>query len=372
MTSHNTPPDLKRQILIDLSIRARSGIALYPIIWFITAFWANIEERDPSVFYFVSVICILITLLRVLHDLVLNNSANLDITFMFNSLVALILLSAFCWGVLSAWIIFNDSYPQLHYLYKIIIAVFATAGGSVLSISRIISILYPFLVLGPSLIIAFLLGGMEYTTSFILASFLIAYILKSASASRNDYKKAVYSHILAEDRAVQLQELSRTDPLTGLKNRQFLNHQLPEEWSSCCRAESPLAVLMIDLDHFKQINDNYGHIAGDQCLQHVAHILNKEITRTTDKVARFGGEEFIVLLPHTNLTNAVQKAEQILVAISKADLVVGSHNIPIRCSIGAACRIPEPDSSYEKLIIEADNALYEAKQQGRNQVCISS
>lgn len=161
----------------------------------------------------------------------------------------------------------------------------------------------------------------------------------------------------------ELENLARRDALTGLQNRLSANERLREEFLRIRRTSRPHAVLLMDIDHFKRINDTYGHEAGDHVLQQVGNVLKASI-RATDFVARFGGEEFLVLLPETGADGALTIAEKIRLAVAAATLP-GIAGVTI--SIGVSTALPE-DSSEDQAVRRADKALYQAKAEGRNRV----
>lgn len=171
------------------------------------------------------------------------------------------------------------------------------------------------------------------------------------------------------DRTHELELLARKDALTGLFNRKALDEQLKSEVDRATRYQHEMILMMLDIDHFKLVNDNYSHLAGDRVLKEIARILLKTI-RTTDFAARFGGEEFIVLLPETDIKEAGQLAERLRREIG--DLKVEDEegqSIDITASIGVAM-FPEHAQTPRNLIGKADEALYEAKKQGRNRVVL--
>lgn len=165
----------------------------------------------------------------------------------------------------------------------------------------------------------------------------------------------------------------RKDSLTGLSNRRALDEELNREWLRSLREQRPLAVLLIDIDHFKGYNDCYGHLEGDTCLQRVARLLEQNLRRPSDQVFRYGGEEFVVLLPHTNLQQAVHVAQNLREAIAAQNIpsqAAPVHGV-VTISIGVASATPQPapHPATCPLIGLADEALYQAKALGRNQVC---
>jgi len=164
-----------------------------------------------------------------------------------------------------------------------------------------------------------------------------------------------------QQREAQMIALSMTDALTGLGNRRRLEQALVQEVSRVERAGGKLCAVMADLDHFKRINDVYGHEAGDKVLAAVGDLLRRQ-TRPTDIVARFGGEEFVILMPHTDLTHAIGAAERVRMALGANP--VHPLPAPITASFGVAELMAGEHSDV--LMRRVDEALYRAKQLGRN------
>jgi diguanylate cyclase (GGDEF)-like protein len=170
-----------------------------------------------------------------------------------------------------------------------------------------------------------------------------------------------------DESQAKLIEMATTDGLTGLYNRKIALMRFEEEISKHVRFKKPLSCLMIDIDHFKSINDTYGHQAGDAFLQLTADILTK-CSRKYDTVCRYGGEEFIIILPESDLDTASFVAKKIREKIISAYLPFGEHIIKATISIGAAQMSEDKTETVDEIIWRADNALYAAKQQGRNRV----
>lgn len=169
-----------------------------------------------------------------------------------------------------------------------------------------------------------------------------------------------------------LQAMAFRDGLTGIANRRRFDEALAAEWRHCRREALPLALLMIDIDHFKRYNDRYGHQAGDECLRAVAQTLSGKPGRAHDLLARYGGEEFVCLLPNCDLSGATTRAEELRQAV--ADLQLAHADSPsascVTISIGVSSCIPEAEEGACALLAAADQALYQAKQNGRN--CVAS
>lgn len=168
-----------------------------------------------------------------------------------------------------------------------------------------------------------------------------------------------------EEVLAKVEFLAITDPLTGLYNRRHFEIMIEKEFNRTARYNSPTSCLMIDIDYFKRINDEYGHRAGDTVLKEIADLL-KRCLRKIDTVARWGGEEFVVLLPGTNKKGATDASSRILGAISEHQFSGIQRQITV--SIGIAAVPGCPADSAEKLIDASDNAMYEAKSKGRNRI----
>lgn len=175
--------------------------------------------------------------------------------------------------------------------------------------------------------------------------------------------------VLAEH-ILELSTMGNTDQLTGIPNRRNFDNRLNLEWNRAVREHAPISVLLLDVDKFKNYNDTHGHQQGDIALKAVANVLKHSVKRSIDFAARWGGEEFVVLLPDTNNHGALTVAEKIRKEIEKAMIHCadesGAH---VTVSIGVNTQTPAPDSQLSVFISEADSALYLAKARGRNRVC---
>lgn len=197
------------------------------------------------------------------------------------------------------------------------------------------------------------LGAVDYITKPFRTAIVMARI-------ENHLKLKRYQDLLKRQ--------STMDGLTGLSNRRAFDETLGHEWRRATRLQSPLSLVLLDIDHFKQYNDHYGHLAGDECLRGVGRAL-ASVGRVIDFVGRYGGEEFVCILPHTDLEGAAKVAERIRRVVSelRVEHLHSSAAEHVTVSLGVATTVPDPGVSPETLIERADKMLYRAKEQGRNQ-----
>ncbi|WP_164487784.1 MULTISPECIES: GGDEF domain-containing protein [unclassified Pseudomonas] len=166
-----------------------------------------------------------------------------------------------------------------------------------------------------------------------------------------------------------LEHIAKTDSLTGLPNRRCFDSTLEKEWSRACRTGNSVALILIDIDWFKQYNDHYGHVLGDECLRRIAELIGKNINRPADLAARYGGEEFVILLPETELSGAVKIAEEVRSAIEAEKIAhQGSPVGFVTISAGVSSNHQRGVNAATDLLEKADGFLYGAKKRGRNRV----
>lgn len=175
-----------------------------------------------------------------------------------------------------------------------------------------------------------------------------------------------------KDANEEIRILSITDPLTGCFNRGYMTGHLPEEIERSRRYGHPLVVILCDIDHFKRLNDTYGHQTGDRVLAAFAQEIRETIRKNIDWVVRYGGEEFLVVLPETNFEGGSRMAERLRRAVALMELKEREHKIKITASFGVTAFDPDTageKTSPEAIISRADKCLYQAKKEGRNRVC---
>ncbi len=210
-------------------------------------------------------------------------------------------------------------------------------------------------------------GGDDYLAKPVRSVVLAAKVKAMARLHQMRIKLDATSRSLQEAN-LELLRLTTVDGLTGIANRRRFDEALRVEWLRAMRDTTALSLLMIDIDHFKNYNDHYGHLAGDDCLRRVAQTLRDNLSRPADLVARYGGEEFVVLLPLTPLGGAMGISNQLCKAISNLAIPHANSGAADRVtiSVGACTVVPETSLTEQSLISHADEQLYRAKHEGRN------
>jgi diguanylate cyclase (GGDEF)-like protein len=182
-------------------------------------------------------------------------------------------------------------------------------------------------------------------------------------------KARVTNNVTLKKQRDLLERLNVTDHLTGIANRRCFDDTLDYEYQSARRSGSSLSLILVDIDLFKAVNDTGGHVFGDECLKKIANALSKSVSRSTDFVSRYGGEEFAVVLPSTDGEGALEAAEKMRSNVESLHIPHPSNGEPITISLGVSTLIPSKEMSPELIIKQADAKLYEAKESGRNKVC---
>lgn len=188
----------------------------------------------------------------------------------------------------------------------------------------------------------------------------------------NDVSIAVKKERLLREQADSLRGLAYIDGLTGIPNRRRMDEYLGDEFKRAIRSNTPLSIIMLDIDYFKQYNDSYTHSAGDFCLQRVANAIKATLRRPADLVARYGGEEFAIILPDTPANAAIALAEDIRKHIESLAIPHETSEVTrhVTVSLGVAGALPSSKISADELLSQADIALYQAKKNGRNRVTL--
>lgn len=233
-------------------------------------------------------------------------------------------------------------------------------------LARAVESACPMVLGGALLLVSLFLIRVDYALG--VTGVLIAVAGYGARSIASQVRHIEHGEALQQERS-RLQAIAWTDALTGIPNRRFLDQELAWSWRWRRRGDRPVAMLMIDIDFFKQLNDRYGHIKGDDCLREVARALRQTLGRPDDVLARFGGEEFVALLRDTDGAGARAVAERLRAAVEAMRIEHGDSPFGVvTVSIGAVSGVLHGAGSAAGLVAAADKALYEAKCTGRNAV----
>jgi len=365
--------NLDQQALRDFVERTRRGVYLHLPLWLIICAFVDVAQKAPWVFW---VNCAGFSAATAARILFLRRSATLIVertTIARRTVQILAFIPCAHWSLLA---VLSTQWGALHPLMLPLILVMvalATAGAVILSIDNTMRIWYPIIALAP--VGAAHLLNQPGPLNLLLAIMNVFVLLYMAAATRlvhHDYWRALEAHTLLEERANDLESLSTTDVLTQIPNRLHFERCLEQAWVQAKYKDQPVSVLLVDLDHFKNINDTYGHSVGDECLKAAAQSMVKGMLRETDRVARWGGEEFIVLLPNADRDAAHAVAQRLLKAVGNTLIPYPGGIVRLACSVGVATLNPKDRREPKNLIIDADRALYEAKTHGRNCVVASA
>jgi diguanylate cyclase (GGDEF)-like protein len=201
-------------------------------------------------------------------------------------------------------------------------------------------------------------------STFASASFLAMFL--AYGLGRQERINFLQSYLLKLS-LEKSEKISREDALTGLANRRYLNEMLAIEWNRMLRQQKSLTLFMIDIDFFKRYNDFVGHLAGDQCLSQMAHLIKEQANRSGELAARYGGEEFVLLFPAMDKESAKEQVERLIARINTAAIPHPDSNLKIvTVSIGVSVCVPQPNMTVDEQLRKADDALYRAKANGRN------
>jgi two-component system, chemotaxis family, response regulator WspR len=223
---------------------------------------------------------------------------------------------------------------------------------------------------------AFALGASDYLIKLPDAIELIARVRHHSKAYINQVQRDEAYRALHESQRKlleinhELQRLTNVDGLTGLSNRRYFNDYSGPQWKLAIREKAPISILMIDVDNFKKYNDTYGHLAGDEVLKSVGSAMLRSFVRPTDLPARFGGEEFVVLLPATPIEALQTLGDRLRTNVEELKIPHAASGVcgHVTVSVGGAATIPNPEDTLLALVETADQALYEAKGSGKNRV----
>lgn len=357
---------LTPRVIQDLKQRSFTGIGFYIIAICVVLFAEGYHLRYPSFSKQFLLMVMAICLFRLVHrlsDRWMPERLQRASLFAFMGSIA---LTGLIWGVGFAQFLLQKGEPQSQIL--MVVCTIGLCSGGVLAYlpSLWLSIVFNLFILGPAIVLM-----LVHQTNLSLNALVIlfsVYMVFMALRGNREYWNALENESLLEEKTKVLERISQKDGLTGLLNRSYFDTIFEFEWKRGVRNRARVAMILCDIDCFKQVNDTFGHLAGDEFLKRVARVLEEVFKRETDIVARYGGEEFMVLMPEESLENTVRLAEKVREKVEESRLTFDSRTIQATVSLGVAAMIPGLSQEKEVLVSRADSALYQAKNKGRNQV----
>lgn len=355
---------LELRVVHDLRKRSIPGLFFFVVVTIIVLFANRFYSRHMgfSMRFFSSImgICLFRFIHLALFKWVSKSHGALNQSIFSTSIVA----TAMIWGTFFArFMTLEGEDPTI--LLMAICTIGLSAGGAVAYLPSLrLSVAYNLCTLMPA--IATMVVQRINLPLVLLMFMFSAYLVLMARRANQEYRQALENEFLLVEKSEALNTLSRIDALTGLYNRRHFGERIDHELKRSTRVQMPAALILCDIDHFKLINDRYGHQAGDEFLKLTAGILQKVFKRDSDLVSRYGGEEFVVLLCDTPPEAAYALAEDLRRRMAREVLTYGEHRMTATISVGIASTASGRDDTPENLIGRADRALYDAKKQGRN------
>ena len=350
----------------DTRIRSPLGGIYYLLAWLLTWIFSN----DPGALVVPGVLGItmfaLLLALRVLHRLPQEQTRE-SLYRWLNLHWSLILLTALSWGLAHALAQKNPLFSSSAIIATLSTIAFSTALAFNFAMRKKRAVLALLLIYLPGLLTLALAWREQYAI-LITLSFYLSYLLLVLSRSNREYHNTLALELQLLDQQERLEHLSRTDSLTQLGNRYQFNSLFPVMVANAQRQSQPLSLVLLDIDFFKRINDEYGHACGDSCLSDFAERMRQNFRRDSDALLRLGGEEFGILMPNTPLEQARLLAEQFRLELEREGFNVPGATLPLTASLGVGCYDMLRDGSAEAFFKRVDDALYQAKAAGRNRL----
>lgn len=351
-------------------LRSRPGGFFYLLLWALCGWVARLWEHAPGMYFGVAGLFLCMALVR-LRNPVLPPGASIDVVHgRLNAIWVVLLLTTLSWALASTWLLLWSPSDDVDTLTAVSTYAFAIASAHTFCMRLNRAFMAVALVSLPTLLVL----AATHSRIPVVAIGLLCLVYAGLVAKRGhvEYQKRMD----LEDelrRQRDLYELqSRRDALTGLPNRRRFSAVLKAWVAGVGKRGEPLSLLVLDLDHFKTINDVHGHASGDECLRAFAWVLEQTFDGPDMLPARLGGEEFAVLLRDCRLETAAEKAESVRAGLERHPLVLpDGMSMEVRVSIGVAVLEPAHAADAELLMKAADAALYRAKESGRNAVCLA-
>ncbi|MDY6904247.1 MAG: GGDEF domain-containing protein [Thermodesulfobacteriota bacterium] len=357
---------INRRVLEDLAYRSMPGMYFYIVGTVVVLTVDGFYKRHVKFSIIFLVAMLLISVFRLGQFYFFNRLNRLNRKLSTRAFYISVCATAMIWGLSFAYYMAHPEETASN-----VIMVTSTVGltaGAVVAFNPAwyIAVTYNILMLLPAVIVMNVLGINLPLVCLILLYALYMTII--ASRGNREYWHALENEHLLWLKNEEIRKISRIDGLTGLYNRRYLDEIFNKGWKAAERSGTSISLIICDIDHFKRINDTYGHPAGDLFLKQIARLLGHIVKRETDFIARYGGEEFVVLMINVEKDDTRQIAEMIHSEVRKMRVTYENQEMAVTISLGVVVGVPGRGETTETFLKKADDALYQAKKAGRDRV----
>ncbi|GLK91462.1 diguanylate cyclase domain-containing protein [Pseudomonas turukhanskensis] len=350
----------------DTRVRTRLGGIYYLLAWLLT--W--IFSATPSALWLSgitgSVLFALLMAARLLHTPPKAQNEH-ELRGWLDRHWGLVLLTSLCWGQAHAWALYSDALKDSAIIATLSTIAFSTAMTFNFAMRKKRAFVAILLLYVPGLVVM-ALDWRNGHYVLITLLFYLSYLLLALNRSHREYLGTLDLELRLLQQQATLDQLSRTDTLTQLGNRYQFNSLFQNMVAAAKRSGEPLALVLLDIDFFKKVNDQRGHAGGDACLSEFAQRMRQVFRRDSDALLRLGGEEFGVLMPNTSLEQAQSMAEQFRRELAQNGIDLQGEHLPLTTSLGVGRFDALLDVDAEHFFKRVDNALYQAKRNGRDRL----
>lgn len=350
----------------DTRSRSTLGGTYYLLAWLLIWLFSTSPMAQLGLGLSGAALFTLLLALRLLHRLPAEQSPEAMQRWL-NRHWGLLLLTALSWGLTYALVLSQPLLSSAATIATLSTVAFGTAMCFNFAMRRGRATLALLLLYLPGLLVMALAWSEQSATLLTLAAYL-SYLLLALNRNHREYHATLALELKLLEQQESLEVLSRTDSLTQLGNRYQFNSLFPVMVANAQRQSQPLSLVLLDIDFFKRINDEYGHACGDSCLSDFAERMRQNFRRDSDALLRLGGEEFGVLMPNTPLEQACQLAESFRQELVHQGLDIDDNRLPLTASLGVGCFDPHRDHDAAAFFKRVDDALYLAKGMGRNRL----
>lgn len=358
---------INRRVITDLRKRSTIGLVFYLIILAVVLGGGGFYKRHVTFSICFAISLTGICLFRFLHVIVAARLERISEKVSDDLFFGSVILTALSWGLGFAMLLILDGEHESKLLMSVCTAGLCAGGTIAFVPAKRLSFAYSLCMLVPAFVFLRVKCINPHLSAVVL--FYAIYLILIVSRGNREYWDALENEYMLGKKSEELEKLSNTDALTNMYNRRYFNEIYECEWWRAIRNKHCLTVIICDIDHFKNVNDTYGHLAGDEYLKKVAEILKRVFKRKTDIVARYGGEEFIVLLSDVGETDVCNLAEKLRNEVKAAQITYKGEIVQTTISMGISSCTPSRVADKEAIIARADRALYEAKKSGRDRFC---